>query len=79
MTDHEAEARFVEVYRPRNSHQAGLARESIKAEGITVYINNEEYYNTGAIVASASATMRLMVPRADAKRARTIIDGLGLK
>ena len=71
--------RFVAIYHPGNSHEAGLVRETLEANDIVCYIDNENYYNVGAIVAVGAKAMTVMVPESDAMRSKDIIDGLGLK
>ena len=79
MSSEGSQDRFVAIYGPRNSHEAGLIRETLEANDIICYIDNENYYNVGAVVAIGAKAMTVMVPETVAAQAKDIIDGLGLK
>ena len=78
MKDKGASA-FIDVFHPANSLESSLIRETLEVEGLNAYVNNENFYNTGAILAIGADTIRIMVPREDADRAKEVISGLGLK
>ncbi|MBU4200437.1 MAG: DUF2007 domain-containing protein [Verrucomicrobia bacterium] len=68
---------FVDIFHPRTSYEAGIIRETLKQEGINVYINNENFANTGMVIGTGMDTMKVMVPRTDADKARDLIEQLG--
>lgn len=70
----QSQPEFVDVFHPRNSHEAGLVRECLKRNGITCYINNESFFGiSGAILGIGPYTMRVMVPRSATAKARELI------
>ena len=75
----EDESAFVDVFHPPNSLEAGLIRETLEREGINVFVSNENFYNTGAILAIGADTISVMVQREDATRAKEVFSGLGLE
>ena len=74
------DTKFISIWQPADTMQAGLIRGALEKENIICYVNNENTSGThfGGIGLGA-ASMAVMVPESQAEEAIEIIKGLGIE
>lgn len=72
--------KFISVFQPRDTIQAGMIREALVQASVNCYVANEMFSSVRmGGVSIGAGNMSVMVPEDQAQLARDIITGLGFE
>lgn len=73
------DTKFVSVWQPHDTVQAGLIRSTLEAANIPCYVNNENLASVHGGLSIGIGRMAVMVPENQAEKARELIRDLGVE
>ena len=74
------DTKFISIFHPYDSTQAGFIREALEQADIVCYVNNENLSSVGmGGIGFGMGRMTVMVPENQGEQAIEIIRGLGIE